>query len=108
MSSRFLLLLRGCEGPSITRFFWCYWLRSSHAGFYLTDGSDLTDGDESITEHGDHEELGATYGKNTRMMLEKFQALLRFNHKQLNCSQSRCSRTESGPAGFARPARARA
>ncbi|CDJ48394.1 Amine oxidase family protein, related [Eimeria brunetti] len=80
---------------------------SSHAGFYLTDGSDLTDCD-GVSECGEHEELGAAYGKNTRMMLEKFQALLRFNHKQLNCSQSRCSPAESGPAGFARPARARA
>ncbi|CDJ36159.1 uncharacterized protein EMH_0038020 [Eimeria mitis] len=81
---------------------------SSHAGFYLTDGSDMTDCDEAVTECGAHEELGKAYGKNTRMMLEKFQALLRFNHKQLKCSQSRCSPAEAGPAGFARPARARA
>lgn len=83
-------------------------MRSSHAGFYLTDGSDLTDYDDGGIEGGKHDDIESVYGENTRMMLEKFKALLRFNRKQLNCSQSRCSPKESGPAGFAQPAQARA
>lgn len=86
----------------------CCYVLSSHAGFYLTDGSDLTDNDDGDVEYGIHDDIETVYGENTRMMLEKFKALLRFNRKQLNCSQSRCSPKESGPAGFAQPAQARA
>lgn len=84
-------------------------LDSSHAGFYLTDGSDMTDWDEAAAETGEGEDRGeSVYGENTRLMLEKFQALLRYNHKQLNLPQARCSPRSSAPAGFAQPAQARA
>ena len=68
----------------------------------------MTDWDETAAEAGKREERESIYGENTRVMLEKFQALLRFNHKQLNRPQARCSPRASSPADFAQPAQARA
>ncbi|KAL8450503.1 hypothetical protein Emag_003132 [Eimeria magna] len=78
-------------------------LDSTHAGYYLTDGSDLTDMDEAAGET----KKDTDHSSNTRMMLDKFQALLRFNCQQLERRQSRCSQ-KSGAAAFLQRAQARA
>lgn len=87
-------------------FFICVF--SSHAGFYLTDGSDLTDWDEPALEPGKREQEEKMYSANTRMLFEKFQTLLRFNRNLLDRPRTRCSSRGSGPAGFVQPAQARA
>lgn len=83
-------------------------LDRSHAGYYLTDGSDITDLDESGAETGKYEEK-SYYSENTRMVLEKFHSLVRFNQKQLRHKNTRCyPGGASGPVSFAQPAQARA
>ncbi|KAL8434153.1 hypothetical protein ACSSS7_003335 [Eimeria intestinalis] len=76
---------------------------STHAGYYLTDGSDLTDMDEGAEDA----KTEADHSSNTRLMLEKFQALLRFNCQQLERRRSRYSQG-SGASAFMQRAQARA
>lgn len=109
---------------------------SSFAGFYLTDGSDITDDDEeekrpssigalqrpakgggSLTSGQKQRlpslEVGGSLTPNTQLMLQKFEALLQFNRRHLQRQRRRLCETGTprggnSSSGFVRSTRATA